>query len=491
MWRSHNDQLASDSELKISTSNCMVRSDPLEDELGQALSIHPPGYLRDQALVVSIAPCTTNLFTRLSRTNGDDTRLGERTDTLPTAPEKPSVLDSTKNMDEPSKTSIGFTRAEVSGFVVKDDGISRPASRVDPAAADPDTSPPEPARRKTLREIDDLSSLDLKRLGVFVAGSAEDRGGPPGGPFARLRRLARAQLARALRLVFGISPPDRVNGLPGSRLIDPASPFAGAAEAVGAALLVYSLAAVPLELSFWQSPDPCERAPTLELSMLADAFFLLDIALAFLTGAVVDGRYCDRPPAVARAYLASPAGFWFDAVTSVPFAWIDWWALRDCPRPPERAGGGGGGDGPGWSDRLHAARALKPLKLLKMARILRVFARLRALLRRVGGAPAHERVALLLLSLLAFTHFFACAYWKVGRRGCGRGGRRHCLRVGGRAAAARPSTAARLLSPYRLACVPQAHAASTLIAPGCAVTGSESPIICQWENSRDCTGVTG
>ena len=276
------------------------------------------------------------------------------------------------------------------------------------------SSPPAPttpvqSQRPSLNQLAELSPTHLKRLGILMGGGAEENAQQrcPGRALLPAKRL-QALCARLLRLIFGICPPDLVSGLPGSRLIDPASPFAGAVEVTGAVMLIYSLAVIPLQLSFWDNPDPCARSATLEVDMLADAFFVFDIACTFLTGAMIDGRYTDRPGAVAAAYLAAPSGFWFDAVTSIPFSWIDWLVLRACPQSAASEGSSG-------AATIYAARALKPLKLLKMARILRAFAQVRALLRRAGVTPSQERIALLMLALLVFLHVFGCAFWKVVR----------------------------------------------------------------------------
>ena len=53
-----------------------------------------------------------------------------------------------------------------------------------------------------------------------------------------------------------------------------------------------------------------------------------EICVNFLTGYFENERYCDDLRLIARHYIASPFRFWFDVVTSVPLAWIDWGILQ-------------------------------------------------------------------------------------------------------------------------------------------------------------------
>jgi hypothetical protein len=51
----------------------------------------------------------------------------------------------------------------------------------------------------------------------------------------------------------------------------------------------------------------------------------MEVAYRFLVGFVDSaGNYCDSLAAVAVLQLSSPSLFWFNLVTSVPVAWIEW-----------------------------------------------------------------------------------------------------------------------------------------------------------------------
>lgn len=46
-------------------------------------------------------------------------------------------------------------------------------------------------------------------------------------------------------------------------------------------LLVYTALFVPMQLSFWQSNDPCYVAPTLDFDLLTDIYFLVPNGILF------------------------------------------------------------------------------------------------------------------------------------------------------------------------------------------------------------------
>jgi hypothetical protein len=54
----------------------------------------------------------------------------------------------------------------------------------------------------------------------------------------------------------------------------------------------------------------------------------MDIGLRFITGTYIDGAYCDSVRTLAWHYLTTPSGFAFDAITSIPFSWLDWDSLK-------------------------------------------------------------------------------------------------------------------------------------------------------------------
>jgi hypothetical protein len=54
----------------------------------------------------------------------------------------------------------------------------------------------------------------------------------------------------------------------------------------------------------------------------------IDICLRFVTGAYIDGAYCDSVRRLTWHYVTTPSGFAFDAITSIPFSWLDWDSLK-------------------------------------------------------------------------------------------------------------------------------------------------------------------
>ena len=46
-------------------------------------------------------------------------------------------------------------------------------------------------------------------------------------------------------------------------------------ELSSAALLIYCMAVVPLQLSFWNYIGPCDRNPTANFDMFVDFFFMV------------------------------------------------------------------------------------------------------------------------------------------------------------------------------------------------------------------------
>ncbi len=49
--------------------------------------------------------------------------------------------------------------------------------------------------------------------------------------------------------------------------------------ATSCALLAYTALFVPMQLSFWQTEDPCDVPPTLYFDMLVDCYFMVALSL--------------------------------------------------------------------------------------------------------------------------------------------------------------------------------------------------------------------
>ena len=223
------------------------------------------------------------------------------------------------------------------------------------------------------------------------------------------RRILRKELVAT---VFGIQESKAVDGGEGSRLIHPASPFHTCIETLCVALLISTILIVPLELSFWIKDDMCAPSPTRGFNMAVDAFFLFDSLYRFAVGAVLPGGvYVDDPREVARLYLGSPGGFWFNFLTSIPFGWIDW-ALTVAACSPSSPDGGGHA-GAGYSQHMAFARAVKPVRALKLVRLLRMSAIWGNLLIRLDLPPVFFRAFKTVCMIAICLHLCACGFYRL------------------------------------------------------------------------------
>jgi hypothetical protein len=220
----------------------------------------------------------------------------------------------------------------------------------------------------------------------------------------------RAVLGRdILRTIFGVQGPRPERCEPGSRLVHPSSPFHTGFETACVLLLISTILLVPLELSFWSRDDLCAPAANrrLRFTMAADTFFLVDLFYRFFVGVLLPGGiYLDDPGEVARRYLAAPGGFWFNLLTSVPFGWIDWAvAAALC--------GGGGGGASDYAQNLAFARAIKPIRALKLVRLLRMSAIWGNVLILLDLPPVFFRAFKTGWLIVISLHLSACGYWRL------------------------------------------------------------------------------
>ena len=220
-------------------------------------------------------------------------------------------------------------------------------------------------------------------------------------------RLRQVLWTDFLQGVFGIQESQPSQGIDGSRIIHPSSLFHTCFETLCVALLVSTIFVAPLELSFWSTDDFCQVDATLYFNMLVDAYFIVDLLYRFLVGVVLpSGVYVDSVAGVARIYLSSAGGFWFNLFTSVPFGWIDWAIILSfCDS-----------DGPGsaaFAQNMVIARAVKPVRALKLIRLLRASSIWGHVLVRLDLPPvclrAVKTVSLLVISL----HLSSCCFWRL------------------------------------------------------------------------------
>ena len=170
-----------------------------------------------------------------------------------------------------------------------------------------------------------------------------------------------------IRNFLGIRKRNAVRGIAGSRIIHPDSPFNSCVQVLLTVLLVYSVFLVPFQLSFWDNQDPCVVYPSLYFDMFADACFVVDLFLSFFIGIKdAQGNYVDSLSGVAYIQLTNPWLFWFNLATSIPVSWIDWRVAELC-----QAYGSEGAASPQNWQSVGLLRAVKPIRLLKLIRLLR------------------------------------------------------------------------------------------------------------------------
>ena len=187
----------------------------------------------------------------------------------------------------------------------------------------------------------------------------------------------------------------------------PQSPFNAAVQIVSTLLLLYSVFLVPVQLSFWDNPDPCVVYPSLYFDMFADAFFVCELFYNFFVGiADANDNYIDTLPDVAYIQLTSPWLFWFNMATSVPVSWIDWHVANLCQDY------GSAGTSSGWHS-VQLLRAIKTVRLLKLLRLLRATQVYGAVTDVMDLNPVYPRVFKILFALVLALHFSACLVWRV------------------------------------------------------------------------------
>jgi hypothetical protein len=209
-----------------------------------------------------------------------------------------------------------------------------------------------------------------------------------------------------LRIVFGIEASDPGQGIEGSRLIHPYSIFNTCFESICLVLLVSTIFLVPMELSFWSNNDYCTIDATLTYYMMMDVFFMTDLFYRFFVGIMQPGGiYIDSMESVSKAYLRSVDGFWFNVITSVPFGWINFACISIyCDS---------GAHSPDFIQNVAVPRVLKPIRALKLVRILRATSTWGSLLVRLNLSPVLLRAIKSTCFLVAALHISACGFWRL------------------------------------------------------------------------------
>jgi len=206
--------------------------------------------------------------------------------------------------------------------------------------------------------------------------------------------------------LFGIGPEDRDSGMPKSNLIVPLSPFGVGWIGVTSLFLAYTAVFTPPMIALFWLEDPCTPIPTLWFDVIVDSFFIIDIILSFHTGVYIEGEYIDNRRAVAEEYLK---GFFvFDLITSVPVSFIELAAVAECGKASSDV------EFSVESEQLRFARAIKPLRYVKIAKILRLGkggGLVASLMDHWSISPKMSKTVQVLVTLLMSIHIIACSFW--------------------------------------------------------------------------------
>ena len=206
---------------------------------------------------------------------------------------------------------------------------------------------------------------------------------------------------------LGIRERNLVRGIQGSKLIDPFSPFHSAVELFLAFLLIYCAFIVPVQLSFWNSDDPCATYPTLKFDMFVDFCFILEVFYDFFVGMMDNrGNYIDSLSGVAWMQVSNPWLFWFGMATSVPVSWIDYHIAQLCAAD-------GTGANYQSSQNVGILRAAKPLRLVKLVRLLRASKAYWVLVDFLDVNPVYPRVLKIVCMLSMSMHWCCCLLWRL------------------------------------------------------------------------------
>ena len=217
--------------------------------------------------------------------------------------------------------------------------------------------------------------------------------------------LIQAAWKKFLRGTFGIQASKIGEGEEGSRIIHPASCFNTLFETMRAILLVCTIFLVPLELSFLDNKNVCSVDLYLIFNLGVDTFFLVDLFYHFFVGITTsNGKYVDSITEVARIYFWSADGFWFNLLTSLPMGWVNWALIKKiCGDSEDR------GSSSFYDDMLLAA--IKPVRAVRLIRILRVSAIWGNLIVRFNLRPTYFRAITSVCLLIMALHVSACGFW--------------------------------------------------------------------------------
>eukprot|EP00928_Gymnodinium_smaydae_P063036 TRINITY_DN46736_c0_g1_i1.p1 TRINITY_DN46736_c0_g1~~TRINITY_DN46736_c0_g1_i1.p1 ORF type:complete len:919 (-),score=184.58 TRINITY_DN46736_c0_g1_i1:62-2818(-) len=163
-------------------------------------------------------------------------------------------------------------------------------------------------------------------------------------------------------------------------------------DMLGMLFIVFEVFAIPYNIAFDYEPDGWMFV----FVSIMDVYFILDIGASFITGYVTDhGRVCLSPPKVAKRYLRST--FVPDVAAGIPWEWL----------PVDNK----------YGQLTKTTRFLRLARLLRLLRIGIVSERSKILIEGNSVISFALGVLRVLILLVGITHWAACGWYAVGRKG--------------------------------------------------------------------------
>ena len=172
--------------------------------------------------------------------------------------------------------------------------------------------------------------------------------------------------------------------LAGRHPLDPLKPFHKAWDLTNLAMVLYTVIQLPLELAY-----AIPLLPLVVFNLLANAFFLCDIVVNFVTSYVDDaGTLVLDYRSIRRHYVRT----WllFDLLASIP---VDIITLALAA------------EGQDNTDTIRVITAFKALRILRLTHVFRLISRF--------NISANLQLALMFVAYLTTAHWMGCLYWIV------------------------------------------------------------------------------
>ena len=186
-------------------------------------------------------------------------------------------------------------------------------------------------------------------------------------------------------------------------VLSPTSGVKTAWSLVMAILICYCGVAVPMEIAFDRSLKLSMGDTGWEVweavNLVIDCSFLVDIAISFRTGYIVEGKMVKDGTQIATNYLRG--GFVIDLLGSFPINFFLALTSDD------------GTDGGGTARLNRNLRLLRIVKLNRLLRLSKLSRALKSVEQVIRFNPSALRLCKLMLLMLACCHWMGCAWWLV------------------------------------------------------------------------------